>query len=325
MIRIVVVGAGFIAENHLKGYQQLTGARVVAVADVDGRRAQHFAALAGGVPWATDYRDVIGAGDAVDICTPSASHAEIGMAAAALGKPLHVEKPFALSLADADRLLDACARAGVPVMAGQTERFSLIGRTLKDVVERGDIGRLVLARITRNHGHFWPGGWQGWQFDPAKSGGIFLHLGIHTLDLLLWLFDAAPRSVYAQTQKRASSEMDMSDYYQCVIKFQDERSAIAELSYALPRLGDTYRAAMLVGTAGSANYNLARDSFLIDDSGFHFADEGLGPAIARQLAHFVECVESGRAPLTTPAQIRTALRLSLAADESARTGRVVEL
>jgi len=325
VIKVVLVGAGFIADLHLKAYLQVPDAQVVAVADVDARRAQQLAALAGGVRWATDYRDVLGLGDAVDICTPSASHAEVGMAAAALGKPLHVEKPFALSLADAERLLEAYARAGVPLMAGQTERFSLIGRTLKAVVDSGEIGRLVLARITRNHGHFWPGGWQGWQFDPAKSGGIFLHLGIHTLDLLLWLFDAAPRSIYAQTRKQASGEMDMSDYYQCVLKFQDERSAIAELSYALPRLGETYRTAMLVGTAGSAAYNLAHDSFLLDDSGLHFLDEGLGPPLVRQLAHFVECVQSGQQPLTTPAQIRTALRLALAADESARTGRVIEL
>ncbi len=325
MIRIVLVGAGFIAESHLKACLQLPNAQVVAVADVDARRARHLAALAGGVKWATDYREVISLGDAVDICTPSASHVEIGMAAAALGKHLHVEKPFALNMADAEQLLDACARAGVMVMAGQTERFTLISRTLKAVVERGDIGRLVLARIARNHGHFWPGGWQGWQLDPAQSGGIFLHLGIHTLDLLLWLFAVAPRSIYAQTQKRASSEMDMCDYYQCILKFQDDSTAIAELSYALPRMGDSCRAAMLVGTRGSAYYNLAHDAFMMGDQGLHFVEEGLAPPLARQLAHFAECVDMGISPITTPQQIRASLRLALAADESARTGRVVEV
>ncbi len=325
MIKVVLVGAGYIAEHHLQAYRQVPGAQVVAVADVDAGRAARLAAMAGGVPWAADYREVLARGDAVDICTPSARHAEVGLAAAALGKALHVEKPFALSLADAERLLDACARAGVPVMAGQTERFSQLGRMLKEVVDGGDIGRLVLARITRSQGQIWPGGWQGWQFDPAESGGIFLHLGIHTLDLLLWLFDAPARSIYAQTQKRASSAMDMCDYYQCVVKFQDERSAIAELSYALPRPGDKYRAALLVGTAGSASYNLAHDAFLLDAGGLQFVDEGLDPPLARQLAHFVECVETGTPPVTTPAQIRAALRLALAAEESAGAGRAVEL
>jgi predicted dehydrogenase len=224
-----------------------------------------------------------------------------------------------------ETLLSACERAGVLVMAGQTERFTLVSRTLKDVVERGDIGKLVLARIVRNHGHFWPGGWHGWQFDPAQSGGIFLHLGIHTLDLLLWLFDRPPRSIYAQTQKRASSEMDMHDYYHCIVKFQDDASAIAELSYALPRLGDNYRAALLVGTKGSAYHNLSHDDFLVSDTGLHFVAEGLDEPLARQLAHFVECVETGKPPITTPEQIRTSLRLSLAAVESARTGQVIEI
>ena len=325
MIRIVLVGAGFIGENHLKAYLQIPNAQVVAVADVDAKRAQQLAALAGGARWATDYREVIGLGDAVDICTPSSTHATIGMAAAALGKHLHVEKPFALTLADAEQLLATCEHVGVLVMAGQTERFKPLSRVMKETIERGDIGKLVMARLSATHGHFWPGGWQGWQFDPAQSGGIFLHLGIHYLDLLLWLFDRPPRSIYAQTQKRASSEMAMHDYYHCIIKFQDDTSAIAELSYALPRRGDGYHGAMLVGTQGTAYHNQPHDAFLYDDKGLHFIEDGLDAPLTSQLAHFVECVESGAPPLTTPTQIRTALKLALAAAESARSGRVVEV
>ncbi len=323
MIRIVLVGAGFIAESHLKGYLQLPNAQVVAVADVDASRAQKLAALAGGVRWATDFRDVMGMGDIVDICTVSATHVSIGLAAAQAGKHIHVEKPFATRINDCDALLEACARAGVLVMAGQTERFKPLHRTMKDMLERGQIGKLVLARVAFDAGHFWPGGWQGWQFNPQQSGGIFLHLGIHLLDLLVWLFGVAPRSVYAQTQRRASAEMEMNDYYQCIVKFADDATAIAELSYALPRRGDTYRMAMLVGTKGSAHHNLAHDDFIIGDNGLHFVEDGLDPPIARQVAHFVECVERGTTPIVTPAQIRTSLSLALAADESARTGRVV--
>ena len=325
MIRIVLVGAGFIAESHLKGYLQLPNAQVVAVADVDAQRARQLAALAGGAQWATDYREVIGMADIVDICTPSATHVAIGTAAANAGKHIHVEKPFAMSMSECNALLEACARAGVMLMAGQTERFKPLHQTMKQTVERGDIGKLVMARIAVDAGHFWPGGWQGWQIDPAKSGGIFLHLGIHTIDLLVWLFDRAPRSIYAQTQKRAAAAMDMDDYYQCVIKFADDSTAIAELSYALPRRGDTYRAAMLVGTKGSAHYNLAHDDFFIGDTGLHFVEDGLDPPIAQQVAHFVHCVETHTQPIVTPAQIRTSLSLALAAGESARTGRVVEL
>ncbi len=325
MIRVVLVGAGYIAEAHLKGYLRLANAQVVAVADVDAARANRMAAMAGGVKWSTDYRQVIGEGDIVDICTTSATHAEIGTAAAQAGKHLHVEKPFAMNMADCERLLDACARAGVKVMAGQTERFKPLHRVMKESVERGDIGKLVLTRIAVDAGHFWPGGWEGWQIDPARSGGIFLHLGIHTLDMLLWLSGAMPRSIYAQTQKRASSRMDMNDYYQCVVKYQDGTTAIAELSYALPRRGDSYRAAMLIGTRGSAYHRLTDDAFLITDTGQHFIDENLEDPVGRQVAHFVDCVAANKEPTTTPEQIRTSLRLALAADESARTGRVVEV
>ena len=325
MIKVVLVGAGFIAESHLKGYLQTPNAQIVAVADVDGGRARRLAAAAGGVRWATDYREVIGLGDIVDVCTTSATHVEIGTAAARAGKHVHIEKPFAMSVAECEALLMACEQAGVKVMAGQTERFKPLHEQMKLVVERGDIGRLVMARVNVDAGHFWPGGWQGWQIDPARSGGIFLHLGIHTLDLLLWLFDRPPRSVYAQTARQASAAMDMNDYYQVIVRFADDATAIANLSYALPRRGDGVRAAMLVGSKGSAYHDLSDDDYLISDSGLHFVEDGLDLPITRQVAHFVDCVAQGRDPIVTPTQIRTALRTALAADESARTGRVVEL
>lgn len=325
MVRMVLIGAGFIGESHLKAYLQIPNAQVVAVADVDAKRAQQLARLAGNARWTTDYREVIGLGDAVDICTPSGTHAEIGMAAAALGKHVHVEKPFTLTMEDTEQLLTACERAGVLVMAGQTERFKPISRTMKAAIERGELGKLVMARVFGTYGHFWPGGWQGWQLDPAKSGGFFLHLGIHYLDLLLWLFDRAPRSIYAQAQKHASAEMETQDYYHCVVKFQDDSSAIAELSYALPKLGAGFRGAMLVGTKGTAYHNQPHDAFLYDDKGLQFIEDKLDAPLVNQLAHFVECVEQGASPITTPVQIRTAMKLALAAAESAREGRVVEV
>ncbi|MBI5878513.1 MAG: Gfo/Idh/MocA family oxidoreductase [Chloroflexi bacterium] len=325
MIKVVLVGAGFIAESHLKGYLQAANAQVAAVVDVDAGRARRMAAMAGGVPWLTDYREALNMADIVDVCTTSATHVEIGTAAARAGKHVHIEKPFAMTVAECETLLNACEQAGVKVMAGQTERFKPVHEQMKQVIERGDIGKLVMARVNTDAGHFWPGGWQGWQIDPALSGGLFLHLGIHMLDLLLWLFDRPPRSIYAQTIKRASSAMDMNDYYQAIIRFADDSTAIANLTYALPRRGDSVRAAMLVGSHGSAYHNLSDDAYLISDTGLHFVDDGLDPPIARQVAHFVDCVEQGRDPMVTPAQIRTALRTALAADESSRTGRVVEI
>lgn len=325
MVKVVLVGAGFIAESHLKGYLQAANAQVAAVVDVDAGRARRMAAAAGGVPWYTDYRAALELGEIVDICTTSATHVEIGTAAARAGKHVHIEKPFAMTVAECETLLNACAESGVKVMAGQTERFKPLHEQMKQLVTDGGIGKLVMVRMNVDAGHFWPGGWQGWQIDPARSGGLFLHLGIHMLDLLLWLFDRQPRSVYAQTAKRASAAMEMSDYYQVIVRFADDSTAVANLTYALPRRGDSVRGAMLVGTKGSAYHDLTDDAYLISDTGLHFLDDGIDLPIGRQVRHFVDCVEQGRDPIVTPAQIRTALRTALAADESARTGRVVEL
>src|SRR5262245_55668101 len=171
-IGIGIIGAGAIAEAHVAAYRD-AGARVVGVMSRQVADAQRLARAAT-AELATDSLETLLACPeifAVDVCTPTSSHAHIAIAAAAQGKHVHVEKPMALSLRGADAMIDACRRAGVQLMVGQTARYQAVSRALRAAIDGGDVGTPFHLDIVWNHGVFWPGGWRGWQIDPRVSGG----------------------------------------------------------------------------------------------------------------------------------------------------------
>ena len=113
-IGFAIIGAGMVARYHAKAIERTPGARLIAVCRSDQARAEETAAQFG-VPCLADYAALLAheAVDAVCICTPSGMHAEQTIAAARAGKHVLVEKPMALTLADADAMIGACAQAGV--------------------------------------------------------------------------------------------------------------------------------------------------------------------------------------------------------------------
>ena len=106
-----LIGCGRIAPNHARNIMELKQADLRAVCDLDPEKAAEYSRIYGGEPY-SDYRRVLERPDIdiIAIATSSGCHAEIGIAAAEVGKHVIVEKPMALSLHDADRLIEACAK-----------------------------------------------------------------------------------------------------------------------------------------------------------------------------------------------------------------------
>jgi UDP-N-acetylglucosamine 3-dehydrogenase len=124
--------------------------------------------------------------DAVDICSPNALHAEMAIAAAEAGKHVLVEKPIAVTLAEADAMIDACAAAGVVLMAAHNVRFAAPYAAAASAVASGMVGEIVGVRAA--FGHAGPQAWapaSTWFREAGVSGGgALLDLGIHVADLL---------------------------------------------------------------------------------------------------------------------------------------------
>ncbi len=122
-VRIAVVGVGYLGRHHARILASLPGAELVAAVDTNAARAHEVAAASRTRPL-TDFRDVIGSVDAVTLAVPTELHREIALPFLAAGVHVLVEKPMARSLAEADEMIQAAAKAGVILAVGQTERFN---------------------------------------------------------------------------------------------------------------------------------------------------------------------------------------------------------
>jgi predicted dehydrogenase len=188
-----LAGLGWLGKSLLDDLPAFAALRLAAVQDVRADLVERYPA-----PWqGTDFGAMLDAPglDAVVICTPNALHVPQAQAALAAGKHVLVQKPLALSCADAQATLDLAARAGRLLFVDYTYRFLQTVQVLRDSLSARP--RRISARF---HNIYGPGREKTWFFDPKLSGGgALVDLGVHLLDLALWLFQpASVRLVDAQ-------------------------------------------------------------------------------------------------------------------------------
>jgi 1,5-anhydro-D-fructose reductase (1,5-anhydro-D-mannitol-forming) len=191
-IRWGMIGCGEVARTKSgPGFIRARNSQLVAVADRDASRAQAFAAKHGIARCHTEADPIIGAPDVdiVYVATRTDTHCDLVLRCAAAGKPVLVEKPPAMSSGQLQTMIDACARAGVPLWVAYYRRALPRFVAVRDLVQSGAIGdvRMVTCRHTHRipspeamRGSFW-----SWRLDPSQSGGgIFFEAVGHTLDVL---------------------------------------------------------------------------------------------------------------------------------------------
>jgi UDP-N-acetyl-2-amino-2-deoxyglucuronate dehydrogenase len=189
-VGFAILGTGMVAEFHRQAIAANAdlGTRLVAVVHHDPARFAEIGARFG-VPCLSQAQmladpDV----DVVCICTPSGQHAAQAVAAARAGKHVLVEKPMALSLADADGMMVACERAGVKLGVVLQRRAEPLFQDIHRAIQAGDLGELTLGVVTipyhRPQAYYGQADWRGtWALD---GGGVLMNQGIHLVDLLVW-------------------------------------------------------------------------------------------------------------------------------------------
>ncbi len=156
-VGVAVIGVGAWGKNHARVFSELERARLVAVADQDGDRAKDVAKRHN-ASYYTDVGDLLANPDieAVTICTPTVTHADLALQAIEAGKHLLLEKPMTDTVQQAQRLIDAAKSAGTILTVGFVERFNPAVRTAAQVIDQGKLGELVLGSA-RRLGPFVPG------------------------------------------------------------------------------------------------------------------------------------------------------------------------
>jgi len=192
MLRVAVIGTGFIGSVHAKNIARHPDAQLVAVTDANMEFARKIAATTGAKAVA-DIAEILKDKDvqAVLIATPTNTHVDYLKRAANAGKAIYCEKPIGLDYVEAEEAVRAVRAAGVPVMLGFNRRFDASHAALKEAVERGEVGRIEIVQLTS----------RGPQPPPISyvkvSGGQLRDQTIHFFDLLRWLTNDEPVEVYA--------------------------------------------------------------------------------------------------------------------------------
>jgi predicted dehydrogenase len=318
MIRVGIVGAGGMGNTHANKYELMPEVDLSVLEQDAGAKAD-FLKRHHAKPF-DSYEDFLKAVDIVDICLPTDLHLEFGLKAIASGKAVFIEKPIAHSLADGVRLMEEADKAGVPLMPGQVVRFFPEFAQGKAIVESGRIGKPAAARTRR--GGLSPARSENWFMDHSRSGGVLLDLGIHDFDWLRWTLGEV-KHLYARSAGAKTGRG--LDYALTTLTFDNGAVGHVEATWMDPGGGrTTYE---IAGSGGLIQY----DSRTANTLKTHASGKLIGEApldamddpYYLELRGFVNAVQGNLVPPVTAYDGVMALSISLAAIESAKTGKVI--
>lgn len=313
MLNIGIIGCGGMGAHHAKVVSEMRDVALVGVADPVKEKASKLANELFTTAFA-DYRDMIPYVDAVMICTPPYERADIVVDCAHAGVALFVEKPLALNLEAADRMLEAAERSRVILMVGYVLRFTHPFQIMHETFASGKLGRLVNC-WTRRYMPFDTS--QRWYGDQSKSGGVELDFASHDVDWLRWI-GGDVREVLGHVE-RVRPGIQADEHVHALFVFEQGAGAV-DASWAP---GLTESSIGIVGTKGSMivdRNNVIRQK--VDGEEETVIAPRKGETIQE---HFVRCASHRRTPKVTGYDGRAALEIVLAIQESSRTGKSVML
>lgn len=344
-MKYALIGCGRIADNHIKAavHNKL---KIAAVCDVipeamDRLLARHGLLQNSDIQKYADYRELI-AGNPdirlVSIAAESGVHAQIALYCIERGIHVIIEKPIAMSMADADMIIKKSEEKGVKAAACHQNRFNHAVLKMREALDAGRFGRIshgcVHVRWNRSRQYYEQASWRGkW----ATDGGALMNQCIHGIDLLRWMMGDRAVEVYGAVCRRCHDYIEAEDVGMAVVRFQSGAIATVE------------------GTVNVFPENLEETLYLFGENGtvklggastnnidiWEFADENrydkclqgfqeetsniYGNGHARLFADMIDAIEKDRKPYVDAVDGRNALELVLAIYKSQKTGKPVQL
>ena len=335
MIKLAIIGTGFIARSHAQAAAELPNCRLVALVN---HRAESMAGFAKTFRVERQYRAIDaliadGDVDAVIICTPNALHAPQAIAALAANLHTLVEKPMALNAAEARTMLAAQERSRAKLQVAHCLRFLPDLGALRDGLGAGLIGRVLRSHSLAMHSRWGPAGW----FTDADlaGGGALIDMGIHAIDAVRFVLgDPQPLSVYARIENARGGAVDDSGFL--VVNWSNGALSTIEFGWWQPFESGVVAATRFVGLEGWAQLFPTRAERVdpvsgeiapiavtasdISDLDLLFAD-----MYRAQLADFLDCIERDRDPMPGGREGLVNMRIVDAAYASSRSGEAVKI
>lgn len=344
-MKYALIGCGRIAVNHMKAAKN-NNLDIVAVCDIFSDQMELLldkSGVAGGqaIVRCTDYKKMLAEHPEIElvaIATESGKHAKIALDCIAAGKHVIIEKPMAMSIADADEIIRKSEEAGVVVSACHQNRFNVAVRKTREAIEADRFGRMshgsVHVRWNRGPSYYNQAPWRGtW----AQDGGCLMNQCIHGIDLLRWMMGDRIVLVYAQTRQRFHDYLEAEDVGVAVLSFENGSIATIEgttnvfpknLEENLYLFGE--KGTVKIGGTSTNNIDVWDFS---DETNLDVASKNLkeqtsniyGNGHTSLYADVIDSIISDRKPYVDARAGRDALEVVLAIYKSQKTGLPVQL
>ncbi|MDD7347307.1 MAG: Gfo/Idh/MocA family oxidoreductase [Clostridiales bacterium] len=342
-MKYALIGCGRIATNHLKAAIN-NNLDIVAVCDIISKKTNELLSKHGlegddKIHRYVDYKEMIKEEkpELVSIATESGNHAEIALFCIDNGVNLIIEKPMAMSIGDADRIIAASEQKGVKVSACHQNRFNVAIQELRKALEKGRFGKLshgsIHVRWNRDHGYYDQAPWRGtW----AQDGGALMNQCIHGIDLLRWMMGDEIEEVYGATRQQFHDYLEAEDLGMAVVKFKNGAIGTIEgTTNVYPKnLEETLYIFGEDGTVkigGTSTNNIDVWDFA-DETEKDRKNKGLqeetsnvyGNGHTSLFADVIDAIKNDRKPYVDAYAGRNALELVLAIYKSQKTGEPVK-
>lgn len=337
MLRGALIGCGFFATNHLNAWRDVEGATIVALCDMDAARLGATGAAFGIDRLYADAARMFAEErpDFVDIATTVGSHRALVEMAAHHKVPAICQKPFAATLADAQAMVAACARVGVPLMVHENFRWQTPILAVRRVIRSGRIGTPFWGRISFRSAY---DVFSGQPYLTQGERFIIEDLGIHILDVARCLLGEVA-SVTTRT-RRVNPAIRGEDVATMLLGHEGEITSVVDCSYATRLEKEPFPETLVEidGSGGSLRLRQGYRLTVVDRGGTATMDvappllpwaarpwHNIQESVLNIQRHWVECLRAGREPATSGRDNLQTLALVQASYESAATGQTIRL
>lgn len=342
-LHVGVIGLG-MGKGHINGFNKHPGAEVIAIADTDIKKLDKVGEELAVPGRYTDGEEMIAKEnlDIVCVATPNKFHKPLTIAALEAGCHVLCEKPMAMNAQEAQDMMDAAEKADKRIMINFSFRFTEQSFALKKQVDTGILGDVYFGRTVWHRRRGMPGfgGWFGQK--ALAGGGPLIDLGVHRLDLALWLMGypepvwvmgSTYNPIVTKIAKEKGKKFDVEDLACGMIKFDNGATLIVEASWASNTKDKEHMVTQLLGTkAGLVQKN--KDEGYQFEAEIYLEKEGCQydmklhppvPASVSAMYHFVDSIINDTPHIASGKEGLIVMKILDAIYKSAETGKPVEL
>ncbi|RLE14948.1 gfo/Idh/MocA family oxidoreductase [Candidatus Aerophobetes bacterium] len=332
-----VIGAGIWGAVHARVYAEDPRVRLVAICDIDRKKAKEVADKFGAESYYTDFQELVDNPDitAVSVATPDFAHFQPAMAAINKGKHLLIEKPIATRVEEAAKILEEAKKTKIKLMVDFHNRWNPCFLKIKSSIEKGEVGEVSLIYLRLSNPSVVPLSWFSW----SGKSSVAWFLGSHTVDLARWLLKDEAKKVYCVSRSKLlrGKGVNTPDFFESIIEFEKGAVVVMENAWILPETEPNIVdfKCQVIGSKGSMCADLSHhralekyteekaeypDLFALNEiygklTGFAF----------HSIEHFIDCVIEDKEPISTGKDGLEVTKIICAMEESILSGNPVRI